>query len=269
MKESNLIKFLYKTLIGRLILKGLVRPSVSKRYAKFFSSSASAGIIRRFVRKNGIDLEMYRIPKGGYTSFNDFFTREKKEIAVSESGFVCPCDGLLTISDINEDSVFYIKHTSYSVGDLLQDEELAKKYMGGTAYVFRLTPAHYHRYLFCTDGVVSGKKRIEGVLHSVQPVCHRTTKVFVQNSREYIIIDSPQFGPVIQMEIGALLVGRISNHEISVGDSVAKGTEKGYFEYGGSSIVVLTEKNNELPETLTYRVTVGDEIPVNVGEALL
>lgn len=269
MKDSLMIKFLYRTVIGRLVLKLLVNPGLSKRAAKYFSSKASTKFIPGFVRKNGIELSLYKVPEGGFSSFNDFFVREKKELTVSDSKMVCPCDGLLTYSKISEDLVFNIKHTFYSVAELLGDKGLAGEFVGGTAYIFRLTPAHYHRYIFCTDGILTGKKRIEGVLHSVQPVCHEMTKVFVQNSREYAVIDSREFGKIIQMEIGALLVGKISNRVIDSGSKVVKGTEKGNFEYGGSSIVVLTKQCLDLPDAMKLRVNEGCEIPVFVGETLI
>ena len=80
--------------------------------------------------------------------------------------------------------------------------------------------------------------------------------IIIQNSREYAVIDSEEYGKIVQMEVGALLVGKISNKGYVAGDEVRKGEEKGYFEYGGSSIVVLTKhrfdkamsSSEELPE---------------------
>lgn len=80
--------------------------------------------------------------------------------------------------------------------------------------------------------------------------------IIIQNSREYAVIDSEEYGKIVQMEVGALLVGKISNKGYVAGDEVCKGEEKGYFEHGGSSIVVLTKhrfdkamsSSEELPE---------------------
>lgn len=271
MKDSLIIKFLYNTMIGRTILKGLVNPKLSKRAASFFSSRFSAWIVPHFVRKNSINLSYYEVPQDGFRSFNDFFTRKMKEehIALSSGSLVCPCDGLLTVAKIDDDLTFHIKHTSYSISELLKDQALAEAFHGGTAYIFRLTPAHYHRYNFCTTGSLERQKRIEGILHSVQPICHEKTKVFIQNTREYTVIDSNELGKVVQMEIGALLVGKISNYAIVEGRSVDSSQEKGYFEYGGSSIVVLTKEASKLSEGLTDREKIGDEIPVKIGETLI
>lgn len=113
MKESLLIKFLYKTVVGRAILKLLVNPSISRASARFLSSSFSKWLVPIFVRRNNIDMTYYQVPEGGYKSFNDFFTRKKEEkyIWYKTGPLVSPCDGLLTVSEINDDSEFYIKHT--------------------------------------------------------------------------------------------------------------------------------------------------------------
>lgn len=270
MKDSLIIKFLYQSVPGRILLKFLVHPKLSKAAAVFFSRGCSKWLVPIFIRKNKIDISKYEIPPKGYKSFNDFFTRKLRadDFLRNCDSFVSPCDGLLTVSEITKDYIFHIKHTDYSVKELLQDKDLAEKFLGGTAYIFRLTPAHYHRYSFCTSGVLTAQKRIDGVLHSVQPVCHEMTDVFIQNSREYSVIDSPENGIVLQMEVGALLVGKISNHDISLQREVRAGQEKGYFEYGGSSIVVLTQKMTRLSDEILHREKIGDEIPVRVGENL-
>jgi len=261
MSESLAIDFLYKTPVGRLILKGLVNPKVSKRAAKILSSRMSAAFVPSFIRKNNINIDDYIVPEGGFGSFNDFFTRKIKpgKRATYGRSFICPSDGLLTVSDIDKTSVFNIKNTSYSLKELLDNERLAGEFIGGTAFVFRLTPSHYHRYVFCASGKVEETRFIQGILHSVKPVCHEMFPVFIQNSREYAVIDSGEYGKIVQMEVGALLVGKISNAGYEAGDEVRIGEEKGYFEYGGSSIVVLTQKR------LVEKTDQTEEIPVKLG----
>lgn len=270
MNERFVIKFLYKTVVGRTILKILVNPSFSRASARYLSSPFSKWLVPVFVRRNKIDMTYYLVPEGGYDSFNDFFTRKMDEeyIWYKDGELVSPCDGLLTVSVIDDDSVFYIKHTQYSLSELLDSEELAAEYKGGTAYIFRLTPAHYHRYIWASTGYIIHQGHIDGILHSVQPVCHEKTKVFIQNTREYSLIDTPSVGKVIQMEIGALLVGKISNHDLGKRKMVCAGQEKGFFEYGGSSIVLITNSRVELAEELQYRGMIGNEIPVIIGEQL-
>ncbi len=271
MSESLAIDFLYRTRAGRFLLKGLVDPVVSVQAAKVLSSRASACIIPGFVKNNGIDLSEYEVPEGGYKSFNDFFTRRIKPgyRVIEEAEMVSPCDGYLSVSKIDEDSVFNIKNCTYSLRELLGNESLAEEFTGGMALIFRLTPSHYHRYVFCASGRVEDTKKIRGVLHSVKPVCHEMYPVFIQNSREYTVLNNVHLGDVIQMEVGALLVGKISNNGCTKGEKVDRGTEKGFFEYGGSSIVVLTKRRLKLNGKIGKRDRVYGGIPIKMGEALI
>ena len=101
----------------------------------------------------------------------------------------------------------------------------------------------YHRYCYCADGVKSHNRKINGILHTVNPVVNNYLPVFKENSREYCMIRTEQFGDIIQMEVGALMVGKISNLHTEGGVKVTKGEEKGYFEFGGSTILLLLEKD--------------------------
>lgn len=51
-------------------------------------------------------------------------------------------------------------------------------------------------------------------------------------------IDSPQFGRVFAVCIGAMMVGSIKTTVLE-GQEVKRGDEFGYFAFGGSTIVVL------------------------------
>ena len=271
-KESLSILFLYKTVPGRMLLKLLVQPGISKASAYVMSSPVSRLFVPAFIRKNHINPVLYEMPAGGYRSFNDFFTRKLKPEYVREyeGGIISPCDGLLTVFDINEESVFEIKNSKYSVRGLLRDKKLSERFAGGTAFVFRLTPSHYHRYCYPTSGKVYANRRINGELHCVRPAALETFKVFTQNTREYSIIESEEYGNIIQMEVGAMLVGKISNkHTSDRSFRVTGGEEKGFFEYGGSTIILLFEKRMKPCEEILNRPPVDGEIPVKIGEKLI
>lgn len=272
MKESAAIRFLYGTCPGRACLKLLVAPSLSRLCAKVLSSAVSAPFVGAFIRKNGIELDRYVVPKGGYRSFNDFFTRKQKDEYALKTGapLVSPCDGLLSVSDIDSDSVFSIKNSRYSLAGLLRSKKLAAAFCGGSALIFRLTPAHYHRYNFCADADVAAVRRIHGVLHCVRPLALEKFPVFTENSREYVVMKNKELGRIVQMEVGAMLVGKISNHTLpGLPANVSAAEEKGYFEYGGSTIIVLLKKRIRLSSDIATRKKEGDEIPVRIGEALV
>lgn len=272
MKDSWMLRFLYRTLPGRLCLKILTLPAVSRLAGAFLSSGASRFVVPYFIRKHGIDMREVEIPRGGFRSFNEFFARRRRmePLSAGEGALISPCDGLLSVVPIREDTVFDVKHTRFSLTDLLQDSRLAEKLTGGTAYIFRLTPAHYHRYCYAADARVLRCRKIGGVLHCVRPVATRAVPVYAQNCREYQVLVTEQFGTMVQMEIGALLVGKIRNEaHLLDGNRVCAGAEKGYFEFGGSTVILLLRRDAaRFRRELYARRNIDGEMPVRMGECV-
>ena len=248
----------------------LVQPSVSKAVGCYLSSGASKWIVPYYIWKHKIDMRDADIPPDGFSSFNDFFTRRRRRgyFDITDGHLISPCDGFLSFAKIRKNTVFHLKNVHFTLDDLLKDRELAGQFRGGTALIFRLTPADYHRYCYVASGKIVLRREIQGKLHCVRPIALRSVPVFAQNSREYHMLKTGRFGTVIQMEIGALLVGKIKNeNSLSESAYVLRGEEKGHFEFGGSTIVVLLEKNAVYLNEDLYRRQNGDgEIPVHMGE---
>lgn len=264
-KESASIRFLYNTAVGRAALKLLVKPQVSKAAYYYMDSPLSKWMIGNYIKKYGIDMSLYE--GAPYRSFNDFFTRKRKHIdrIEDENALISPCDGFLSVYKISDKVNFHIKHVDYNIQALLDNEVIAEKYKDGYCLIYRLAPHNFHRYLFTDDGRILLKRRIDGELHTVRPMVCGKLPVYIRNSREYTVIKTENFGSVVQMEVGALLVGRIRNHDYS-GD-VKRYMEKGYFEFGGSTIIMLMEKDKAcLNRKIMERLDSGEELVVNVGD---
>ena len=216
---------------------------VSKAAGAFLSSRLSVPLIKPFVRKNNIDLSQFE--PGPYPNYNEFFSRkirpELRPVDQEPQHLIAPCDSKLTVLPITPESRFTLKDTPYTVASLLRSEELAQKYAGGTAMIFRLTVDDYHRYCYMADGQKEENVKIPGVLHTVNPIANDVVPIYKENSREYSILHTEHFGDVLMMEVGALLVGKIVNHHGKA--RVVRGQEKGYFQFGGSTVVVLLEKD--------------------------
>lgn len=267
MSESPALRFLYHTAPGRCLLKLLVQPGVSRLAGSFLDSRPSRLLISPFQKRNGITLEGITVPQGGFPSFNAFFCRRRQEITFdpTPSHLISPCDGFLSVFPVDKSSVFTIKHTRYSLNALLRDDALAKEFSGGTALIFRLTPKHYHRYIFVDEGEIAAEKDIPGVLHTVRPIALEAGPVYIQNSRKYVLFHSEHFSDLIQMEVGALLVGRITNPQVS--GPIVRGMEKGYFEFGGSTILLLLKKDQmALNPQLWDALRQAEEVPVTLGQ---
>ena len=267
-KDSAGVNFLYYTLPGRCLMQILIRPGVSKALGAFLDTSLSRHLVAPFVKTTGLDLSDY--PERSYASFNDFFTRRVKEgrrvVNMDPATLVAPCDGKLTVYPITADGLFDIKHSVYCVADLLRDEALAAEYEGGTCLIFRLTPDDFHRYSFMDDGMVLQSRTIPGVLHTVRPIAFRRYPVFSENAREYAVLKTANFGKVIQMEVGALFVGRIVNLPLT---TFTRGQEKGKFEFGGSTVILLLQKGAAvLHEELLENTRSGRESIVRLGQPI-
>ncbi|WP_034537959.1 phosphatidylserine decarboxylase [Carnobacterium inhibens] len=236
---SQVTLFLYQTPLGRLLLKGLISVPVSNYAGIFLNSPYSKWLIKGFINNNKINMKEFI--KKDYTSFNDFFTREinLKFRTIDRSPFhlISPCDGRLSIYKIDKNSTLNIKSSTYTLDELVQNESIAEEYNNGYCLVFRLEASDYHRYHFIDDGNQEENIVINGVLHSVQPIAIHKYPVFKQNSRSYTIMQTSHFGKVIQMEVGALLVGKIRNYYQK--KRFLRGSEKGHFEFGGSTIILL------------------------------
>lgn len=246
-EQDKVLGFLYKNPVGRLLLKPLIQPKVSELAGKLLSTSFSVNLIQPFIRSHNIDMTAYEDKK--YESFNDFFTRKIKagRRPVPEDPYVLisPCDCRATVHPIQKNSILSIKDTEYTLRSLLKSKKLAGRFQGGYAYVLRLTVDDYHRYIYAVSGRQSKNYHINGTYHTVNPVANDYLPIYKENTREYTVIHSEEFGDVVQMEVGALLVGKISNHKESC--LAVRGEEKGFFEYGGSTIVLLLEKDAVVP----------------------
>lgn len=268
-KESASLRFLYNTVLGRMILKPLTAPAVSKLCGRFLDSRLSKCMIDRFVKKNGIDLSEYQ--SESYSCFNDFFTRkiirEKRPISNIGTDLVSPCDGLLTAYRIKDDTVIPVKQSRYSINSLLSGANIADRYKNGICLVFRLCVNHYHRYCYIDDAEKEDNVFIKGKLHTVRPIALETYPVFVRNCREYTVMHTENFGDVTQIEVGALLVGKIKNHHGA--GRVKRGQEKGLFLYGGSTVILLLEENKaDISDDIWKESLNGNEIPVKQGQVI-
>ena len=253
--DSLAINFLYNTIPGRVLLKLFIRTTVSKLAGSILKSPATRFFISGFVKRNNIDMGEYENVK--YKSFNDFFIREirkeSRRFPDNEYDVATPCDGKLTAYQIAADSVFNIKNSVYSVDDLLQDSGLAAEFTEGICLIFRLAPDNYHRYSYIDDGEIVDRKRIDGVLHTVRPIAYQRCNVFCRNTREYTVIQTKNFGKIVQMEVGAIFVGRITNYKHD--GAIERGGEKGMFQFGGSTVIMLFQKDAITLEGAIYENT--------------
>lgn len=267
--DGGALRFLYETAPGRVLLRLLSARWVSRVCGAFLDSRLSVPMIRGFAERSGINMQDYL--ECDFSSFNEFFTRrirpEMRPIAAEPSILPSPCDGRLSAYRIHDGLVIPIKQSRYSIADLLKDSTLAERYRGGICLVFRLCVDNYHRYHYIDAGRQSVNIFISGRLHTVRPIALRNVPVFTENCREYTVMETENFGTVTEIEVGAMLVGRIKNR-LSSG-SFSRGEEKGMFLYGGSTVILLLEGGRaEIDRRFFDATEAGTETPVLLGQPL-
>lgn len=268
--DSGALNFLYRNTFGRICLKIVTLPVVSKLGGIFLGSALSKPLVNPFIKKHNINMYDYG-RNHSFKSFNAFFTRrvrkETRPVDMRADSLIAVCDAKLTAYRIDENSVFHIKGSDYSVETLLKNRELSWDYINGYCLVFRLTVDDYHRYCYIDDGYKKDNTHIRGRLHTVQPVSMGEYDIYKENSREYTVMHTENFGQVTQVEVGALMVGKIKNHQRAC--RFRKGQEKGLFEFGGSTIVVLLQQGAaQIQEEILDNTANSLETVVKMGETI-
>ena len=246
---ENFLEFLYYNPFGKLTLNAVVKRKIlSDWYGKKMSSPESKNKIKDFIKDMDINMNEYKYPAEHYNNFNEFFYRELKDgariIDKNEESLASPADSkILAYENIDEIQKFFVKGSEFSLEEFFQSKDLAEKYKGGTFVIFRLAPADYHRFHFPTSGKISENKKIVGYYYSVSTHAIKTNfRIFSENKREYAILSTEKFGDIAMVDVGATMVGGIVQ-TYKENSFVNKGDEKGYFLFGGSTCILVFEKD--------------------------
>ncbi|MFA6808622.1 MAG: phosphatidylserine decarboxylase [Eubacteriales bacterium] len=273
---DKFLKWIYETSSGQLLLEAFIKKKAfSYIYGKFQDLSISKNKIKSFIDDLKIDMTEAKVENiNSYKTFNQFFIRELKKVSrpvIKERNIlVSPADGrIFAYQEIEADRMLQIKGNSYSLKDLFQDQELARDYQGGTCFVIRLCPSDYHRFHFPDSGIPGKTKKIKGKYYSVNPIALKKIKnLYPQNKRELTIFQSDNFDDIAIVEVGATCVGSIIQTYMP-GEHLGKGLEKGYFKFGGSTVILLVKKMVlEIDQDLIDNTKRGIETKVCFGERI-
>ena len=258
---------LYNTWYGRVLSKFILLPVFSTMATSKDRKRSSAKKIAPFVDEYKINMDDFE--EREYVSFSDFFTRKIKPgrrlVDEDPAAVIAPADSKALCYDIGEDLKFTVKGSVYTPDEITGNKIDLSGFAGGKCLVFRLSMDDYHHYCHIDSGKVSDSYEIKGKLHTVSSISSKY-KIYKENHRIVNVLDTDHFGRVIYIEVGALLVGRIKNNGLTMFE---KGQEKGYFEQGGSTIVVFFEKGRIYvdPDILEMSGN-GIETKVRMGERI-
>ncbi|ETI29239.1 phosphatidylserine decarboxylase [Cladophialophora carrionii CBS 160.54] len=223
------------------------------RSGKKEGTLASASQIQSFVDFYHINMDDFS-PSDihAYRTFEDFFVRQHKpgarpifeEDDPSRAVVVADCR-LVVYPTVAESKRLWIKGRNFTIGNLIEDDATARTWHNGAIASFRLSPQDYHRYHSPVEGVVEWYKQIPGEYYQVDPLCVRSDiDILTLNARCAVCINSPLFGRVLFVAIGATNVGTVEINPKcrTKGSHLRKGEEVGLFQFGGSSIIVAFEE---------------------------
>ena len=262
------LRFAYETLLGRTLWPVLFGSKlVSALMGRRYDSPRSRKAIRSLAAIPGCNADEAEKPIADYASFNDFFTRRLKPGArPTGNGVVSPADGrLMLYLAADADKPFPLKGAMRSLRTVFADDAPGGLY---DIAVVRLAPVDYHRFHFpCACRTPDPVRVIPGKYHSVNPIALlRYPDVYADNERQIVACDA-DFGRFWLVDVGAFGVGTII--QTYSGDVHAKGDEKGYFKFGGSTVILVTRAGALAYDSdLVRNSAAGIETRVRCGERI-
>lgn len=245
-----------------------VLKSLSIRQGEKYDSLESAAAIPAFIKFHGLNMEEVLEPLENFKTFNEFFYRKLKADArpvdapSDDSVITAAADSRSTyFPTVSKATEIWIKGRDFSISRLFGDAypEYVDKFQNGSLCIFRLAPQDYHRFHVPVAGVLGEPRTIEGDYYTVNPMAIRSAlDVYGENVRVLVPIQTERLGMVMVVCVGAMMVGS-TVITAENGATVRKGDELGYFQFGGSTLVVLFEPG---------RVKFDNDLVANSEEAL-
>jgi len=269
------MRWTYCNPFGRLALATFVkRPFFSRWYGWRMDRPVSRRKVQPFIHTYGLDVNEFADAPGAFRTFNEFFYRRLKAGArpmdSDPAAVVFPADGRhLGFPDASQIEGVFVKGQRFDLNRLVGNAELAARYARGALVLSRLCPVDYHRFHFPLAGKPSDTELLNGPLYSVNPIALRRKLSYLwENRRTLTLLVTEQFGTVLLLEIGATNVGSIVQ-TFQPNQAVAKGDEKGYFRFGGSSTLLLFEPGRvRLADDLVEQSRNQRELYARVGDRL-
>jgi phosphatidylserine decarboxylase len=256
---DKFVEWLYQSESGKALSSVVCKAPISKLYGALQSSSWSQKKITPFIHNFKIPIDDY-LPEEGrdnqspYSSFNQFFIRKFKS---GKRPFVENSSELAAFSEaryfgyhsVSNDEKVPVKGTFLKPKELINNSKWDSTFFEGPLLLARLCPVDYHRFHYPDDCTVIEDYRVPGLLHSVNPLALKSKPdILISNERHVTILETKNFGKLAFIEVGAICVGKIiQTKPLTKGQSFKRGDEKGYFLFGGSTVIVIGEKGRWIP----------------------
>lgn len=251
-------------------------------------------VIDLFVWYYKVDMtEAQKPDTASYRTFNEFFIRPLRDDARPLNSdpdlLLLPADGIISQrGHIDNEALLQAKGHSYTLEALLAGNYLmAEQFRNGEFVTIYLAPRDYHRVHMPCNGILREMIYVPGELFSVNPLTTRhVPNLFARNERVICYFDT-ELGPMVQILVGATIVGSIetvwsgtitpprtgiikrwtwpgADEEGSV--VLLKGQEMGRFKAGSTVINLFSPGRVKLAESLVPegRIRLGEPLAVSL-----
>jgi phosphatidylserine decarboxylase len=272
---ENYLNWTYSSPAGMKFLELFIKKKLFSRvYGYSCDRPGSIKKIRPFIKDLDINMNESLEPESNFKNFNEFFIRklkpEARPINMNTDSLISLGDGrILAYENIDLNKIVQVKGFTYSLKELTGENTVSNKYKDGTCLILRLCPTDYHRFHFVDNGMCEKSNKIDGDYYSVNPTAlKKIPKLYCRNKREWSIFHSENFGDILFVEVGATCVGTIIQ-TYTPQKRIQKGAEKGYFKFGGSTIIMFLEKDKVIiDEGIIQQTNMGFETKVKMGEKI-
>jgi len=268
---DKFIRFLYENRVGGFFSTLLCKAPISVIFGKMQDAPASADKIPDFIKNYEIAIDDYETET--YKNFNQFFIRRfkvgKRNFETNPKIMPAFCEArYFGYESITNETKYPVKGRHLLANELVANPIWGQCFEGGPLVIARLCPVDYHRFHFPDNGKVLDHYKVRGDYHSVNPIAlKKLPTIFTNNVREVTILETENFGKLAYIEVGAMCVGKIVQSHTT--PTFKRGDEKGYFLFGGSTVVVLGEKDKWKPSSeILEKSRDGIEVYLKLGAPL-
>ncbi len=265
----------------RLLPKSALSSAVGIATRAPAPSKLHQAAMRVFAKQYDVNLDEAERSIVEYPTFAQFFTRKLKpgarEIDMRAEVVASPCDGAISeFGTIEGGRCLQAKGLSFPVDKLLGDARRALAFEGGSFATIYLAPRDYHRFHSPASGSITGYTYLPGEFWPVNQASVRyKDALFAINERLVTWLETPAFGRVAYVAVGATCVSRIhaaydditthtggkaKSHVYERAIPIEKGGEIGMFEMG-STVILLFEKGR-----ITWDSKLAPGVSVRLGE---
>lgn len=270
------VRWLYESAAGKAMGPLVVAPLTSRVYGVVQSSGWSAQKVLPFIQNFGIQMDEFEVQSDDvsrpFKSFNDFFIRPfkagKRPFVTDEKMGAFAEARYFGYESLDHEEKIPVKGQFLASSVVVNSPKWERTFEGGPCLLARLCPVDYHRFHYPDNGKVLDHFRVKGQLHSVNPLAlKKRPDIFMRNERVVTIMETEKFGKLAYVEVGAVCVGKIVQSGSL--ETFKRGDEKGYFLFGGSTVIVFGEKGKWTPSADILKATkAGHEVYIHLGDAV-